>query len=104
MLVAGLMVAWSVPRGHERVVALGHNDAVANALLAHSTDNHRVLTQYGDGLQAHLFLDDLAGSHAEGTHEVQAAAVRPDQQHEAMKEYIAANPDSMAAAHMAKYV
>jgi hypothetical protein len=38
-------------------------DGVANSLLAHSGDNHRVLTNYVDPLGAHMFLDDLAKSH-----------------------------------------
>ena len=40
----------------------GHNDMVANSLLANKNDNHSVFYNYSDGLKAHLFLDDLAGT------------------------------------------
>ncbi len=81
----------------------GASDGVANALMAHSNDNHKILTHYGDGLQAHLFLDDLADRHAENTYDTGAARVRPEDKQDAMKDFIAANPDSMAAKHMQKY-
>lgn len=44
-----------------------HNDMVANALAGHARDNHRILTHYGDGISGHMFLDDLASSHPEGS-------------------------------------